>query len=439
MMFFDDRKFLCKGILLIIVIGIAVRLISGTLLTYNYDVYHWTLTISNYEAGNGLYQTAGYYYTPVWGYILATFAQFYEFLGLDMIGDRFVDLLFVEDDICYSPHTAFVPSIPFSAAVTVMLCIVDLVSAYLAYWLVKEVFHDTVKAKICFSVYFLYSFLIVVSAIGGMFDPISVLMLLLCVCLLIKGQEFTAGMMLSAVALLKLFPAFLIFLFVAYVIARHREDWKPRILKAMLGAGLAAAVLMLPQVMDGTVADSFSFVLARAESKTSLLDTIVSSTSIIGYLAIILANIVLAYHFMKRRHDDIDASFVIYSFVGLLILFLMPGAPQYLLPMIPFLIIMAYCVESRFKVPMLLLMVFASIYMLSPLAMDFASLAVYTDLLPMDSFKAIYGLFDFQVYELNGFDVWNRIGLVLQTIGVLLVAAVTLIWVRDRVKGTDSQ
>jgi hypothetical protein len=134
--------------------------------------------------------------------------------------------------------------------------------------------------------------------------------------------------------------------------------------------------------------------------------------------------------FLKRDHADIDRSFVIYTFLGLLVVFLNPGAPQYILPMIPFLIMMAFCVDQRFRVPTFLLMVFASLYMLAPVAMDFSSMTVYTDLLSLDSFKAIYGIFDFELAGINGFDVWNYTGNILQCTGVILTAIVTLIWLR---------
>ena len=172
-MLFDDRRFLCKGIVLVIIIGIAIRLALGYLMSYNYDIYHWALTISNFEAGNGLYDTAGYYYTPVWGYILGVFSQVIELFGVDNLGYRFEELLFTEDLSCISPHTAFVTSMGFNMAVAVMMAVFDLITAYLVYWIVKDVFHDANKAKIAFSIWFLFSFVIIVGAIGGMFDCIS--------------------------------------------------------------------------------------------------------------------------------------------------------------------------------------------------------------------------------------------------------------------------
>jgi hypothetical protein len=418
---FSDRGFLCKGTLLVIIIGIAIRLSVGYLMTYNYDVYHWALTISNFEAGNGLYGTAGYYYTPVWGYILGFFSQFFEFFGVSEFGYRFEELLFTEDLDCFSPHTAFVTSMGFNFAITIMMTIFDLITAYLIYWVVREVYRDENKAKICFSVWFLFSFVIIVSAIGGMFDSISALFLLLMVCLLLKDQELLAGVIFTMAVLLKLFPCFVIFLLIAYIIVKHREDWKPRVLKAMLGSLAMFIVLMLPQFMDGTVSDSFSFLTARAASDASMMETVVKFGSIAMYLLVIAAEILLAVLFIRRRHDDLNRALILYTFVGMTIVFLTGGAPQYVIPLVPLLIIVAFCCNERFRVPMLVLMVCSSVYMLSPFVMDFTPLVMYTDMFPLESWMGLYDAFDFQFMGVNGFNIWMLFGAALQGISIILV------------------
>ena len=70
-----EKGFLCRTMILVIVVGIAIRLAVGALLTYNYDVYSWALIISNIQAGSGLYDVTGYNYPPVWGSYLALLGQ----------------------------------------------------------------------------------------------------------------------------------------------------------------------------------------------------------------------------------------------------------------------------------------------------------------------------------------------------------------------------
>lgn len=426
-MFFGDSRFLCKGILAVILIGLVVRMAAGALITYNYDVYHWALTISNFEAGNGLYQTAGYYYTPVWGYILGIFSRFYELFGVDMLGERFTDLLFVEDVATISPHTAFVTSIPFNTAVTAMMALVDLTCAYLIFWIVRETY-DLRKAKICFAAWFLCSFVIVVGSIGGMFDSISALMTLLCICMLMRGKEFLAGSLFATAVLLKLFPAFLIFIFIAYIIVKHREEWKIRVLKALLGAVVFTGILMAPMVMQGTLMDSMSFIIARTSSDALYCADLVRLGTPVAYILAVIMAMVLGYFFIKKEHKNVERALLIYSFYMMAILFLIPGAPQYQLLLFPFLVIMAICVDGRFRIPMAIVFLLSSIHMLSPLVMDFVSMAVYTDILSLQDWTAFYNMFDYFDDFLNmpGFDVWSTAVGFLDSMALLLVSLVAL-------------
>ena len=57
-------------VITILSVALLVRLVLMPLLTYDYDIYHWAVIIQNFQSGNGLYDVAGYYYTPTWGYIL---------------------------------------------------------------------------------------------------------------------------------------------------------------------------------------------------------------------------------------------------------------------------------------------------------------------------------------------------------------------------------
>jgi hypothetical protein len=427
-------RFLTKWMLLIILIGVVIRLVLGFLLTYNYDVYHWALTISNFEAGNGLYDTAGYYYTPVWGYFLGVFTQFTELFGLDSLGDRFAELLFTEDDVCITPHTAFVTSLGFNIGITVLITIFDILTAFMVHWVVREVFKDDRKAMICAAIWMLCPLVIVVGAIGGMFDVMSAFLLLLCVALLMKEQELLAGMILSTAVMLKFFPGFLVFLLIAYIIVKHRDDWKPRMAKAVLGAGVMLAIIMVPQVMDGTIMDSLSFMTARASSEGEgmSLDSIMMMLS---YVAILVGEVILALFYVKVKHDDDDRAFIGYLLFGSLIIFIFPSAPQYLLMLAPFLVIHACCSDRRIWVPLILLMVFTSLFDLSSLPMEMTSVLMYTDWLPMDAWMPIYDAFASKVFGITTFDAIDELCFIMQSVAVII--AIAMIAYRVLLEGTE--
>ena len=216
-MIFSDKRFFCKWMITILVIGFVMRAVLGYLSEYNNDVTAWTMTLSNIESGSGLYNEAGYYYPPVWGYILGTFSGFLGLFGVDSWADIFTDLLFVEDY-----EDAMVSTPAFNIALTVLLTIADLISSYAIYWIVMHLTGDMIKAKMGFSIYFILPHMIFQTAGYGQFDPISAMMTLLCVCLLLRGDDFLAGMMFVLAVLLKFFPVFLFFIFNFY----HSSSFK---------------------------------------------------------------------------------------------------------------------------------------------------------------------------------------------------------------------
>ena len=66
-------------ILFLLVVGVAIHLIV-MMTSMVYDLDYWAVVIRNIEAGNGLYEAEGYYYTPVWGYLLGLASVIQEYL-----------------------------------------------------------------------------------------------------------------------------------------------------------------------------------------------------------------------------------------------------------------------------------------------------------------------------------------------------------------------
>ena len=426
MMLFGDRGVLCRSILLVIIIGLIIRLAVGYLLTYNYDVYHWALTISNFQAGNGLYEVAGYYYSPVWGYLLGVFSQFTYLFGIDLLGERFTEMLFTEDYVNFYRNSAFVTSLGFNTALTCMIALFDLVNAYLVFWIVREVFGDADKARICFAAWFLCAFVITVGSAGGMFDTVSATFTLLCIATLIKGQEFLAGGMFAAAFLLKFFPGFLIFIMLAYIWVKHRDQWKLRMAKAVIGALAVSTVLMLPQIMDGHIMDSFSFLYSRATASNGVVDILMKYDSIIAYSLILIGEVLLARMFIKKEHADIDKGFLWFALIAIAMVFLNPSSPQYVLVMAPFLVIAMVCNERKLWIPFAILSVGTSLYALSPIMMDLTSIVLYGGLLPFESWASAFLTFESSFLGISMTDAWSLVGGIIQYAGILAIAAIAV-------------
>ena len=415
-MFFDDRKFLCRGLITVILIGVIVRMMLGYYLEYNNDISAMTTTIANIDSGNGLYSVAGYYYPPVWGYMLATFGEIIEHLGVDSLGDYFTEILFMEE----IDEEAIVITPVFSFVYTMYLMISDFLVSAAIYWIIYHFTEDRVKAKIGFTMFFLGIHVFIISAVGGMFDTFSALFTLICIILLLRGMDFSAGIMFALGVLLKLFPAFFIFILIAYIIKKYPDCWKIRLSKAIIGAALVTLIIMLPQIIEGTVMNSLSFITGRAggSSGTESLSFWEKYHDLIHYVLMMVLEIVVAVVFFKRKTDDVDRTFVLFTIVSALIIFLNPGSPQYGILLTPFLIIgtVIYCPKMIWAY--IVFMIGSIVGHMMHFQSDFIAITMFNHAMPFDTFVSFYDFYhsnDHFYYELL-FDLGYNI----ESIGVLL-------------------
>ena len=395
--FFRDDRFFCKGMIITIILGIAIRLIIGVVLKFNEDAYSWAVIISNIEAGSGLYDVSGYNYPPVWGYILAFFSQIMTGLGVADMGVMNPELLHIEPD-----RIAYVTTFEFNFALTVMLTIADLMTAYVAYYVAKDLTNDEIKAKITFALFFLAFHVIIICTSSAMFDSISALLTMLCVLMLVKGKDILAGGLLATAVFLKLFPGFIIFILIAYLIVNDRDQWKKRLFMAASGAIAVSAVIMVPHILEGHLVDSLSFIFARVTSDTGIGGWIISHTSTLMYVIILVLEVLLAIHYYKKKPEG-NEQFFLYVFIAVIIVLLYPGTPQYVILMTPFLAIAASVYNQKFRKPLFAMMVFTSMFALSSLDVQFLTVQTYTELMSMELWDSIHELFhDNYLYVLIG-------------------------------------
>ncbi len=409
--------------MIIIVIGIALRLVIGTFLTYTYDVHSWALIISNFESGNGLYDVAGYNYAPPWGYILGSISVIGEFFGVDLFGERFTDALPIEQYTDWF-YTSFVTSIEFNLMVKAALFVFDLIAGYLLYWIVLNRTDDPRKAVIGFGLWFLCPFVIAVSSVGGMFDSLTAILTMLCIIFLMKDRYLLAGMMLGTATILKLFPGLLLFVLVAYVFLKNRNNGLAirRTVEAAIGALMMIAVLLMPQILDGTLSDCFAFITSRATNNIgSGLGDIERYGTIIAYLGILFVSILLARHTYKSNTGDANGLILTIVLLNLAVLFLYPSAPQYMLLITPFIILQTILVDRRYFRPLLILMIGTTMFALSANVTNLISIAEYTNITSVDSVLYAMSLFQKEFLGISATSIMYYGGAVIQYIGTVMI------------------
>lgn len=428
-----SAPFLCRTILIIIIAGVLIRLVLGFFMTFVYDMYHWGAVIQNINSGNGLYGLTGYFYTPVWGYVLGIESFFQDLFGITNIGERLTGALVMDSVPGY--FTGTITTIAFNMSVKLMFMISDLAVGYLIFWLIRDITKDKRKAVVGFALWFLCPFVMTVGSVIAQFDTIFVMMTLLSVILLRKDRYLESGVMLCMATLMKFFSGFFIFIFIAYILSKNKErEASKKVIVFIAGAAVTAFVLFLPQLLDGTIADAFLFVTSRVNEGVgdSTAGAVGGYVALCVYVLAFIVSVVLAMR-IKNNNDGERSDRLLFDslLVTTAVMFLYPPLPQYVLLLFAFLIF-AMLSDIRYRIPCALLIVGTTIVTVSGGPMDLAAVAAYTNIMDLS------GLMDAVIACTSPFlgyspmDLVAFIGYAIQYIGIL-----TVLWLRfgERIKG----
>lgn len=404
----------------VLLLALAVRLVLMPLLAYDFDLYHWGVIIQNIESGNGLYDVAGYYYTPAWGYIMGLLTGIMELLGgPGDFGNRFTELLPVEDLVCRF-HVATITTIDFNLFMKAFFVIVDFAVAALLYRFVEERTSDIRRAVMAVAIWLFCIPVIYMSAIQGMFDNVSALLMLLIVYLLYRDRAFVAGMVFGCSVLLKFFPAFTILVLVGYLRAKHRDDGLAvrRIAEAAAGALIVVGILYMPQILDGTFADSLSFVFGRVGNTTPI-------QHVFSYVQmfVMVAGMIVTGALMFRTREDVDRRFLEYTTMALVFAVLLSNTPQYMIVFVSLIATMIVMGRREFLMP--LTVAALGSFMNAVVINNFSlllSLSEYTSLISPDwVLSAMQGLESVVLLGQTSVSLFCGIGGFIEFIGLLLM------------------
>lgn len=370
-------------LLTIAIIGIIIRLLMMPI-TLVYDSNYWAIVIRNIETGNGLYELEGYYYTPVWGYVLGFVSAFQSaFLDLGEMGIRSVEALSVEIPDMFL--TATVTSVGFLYSVKIPLMIVDLILSYLMYVLIKEVTNDERKAVIGFALTFICPSMLAATMGIAMPDGISAMFLILTILLIRHDQPFLAGMCYSVSVLNKFFPAFLFLIILAYMVSRNidnKKKMRTELILAIAGGVIMTAIIFLPQIMEGNLASCFQFLTDRSgtNSNDSLLMSLIGYARLLLYPLVIIASAWMSYDLIKNRSGDQFHKFMLYCLTTLGLCFIYPPATQYLVVMTPLVAYFVVTESPKYLKCWLLLSIGGFLMTYASNGTTLLPLAVFTDL-----------------------------------------------------------
>lgn len=417
----------------IILLGITIRFLLAPLLTYTFDFSGWALVIQNIQSGNGLYDLDGYYYSPPWGYVLAVFSKLSNIFGLTVFGEQIVSAFSVEWYGWYFDATATSPA--FNLLVKTPMILSDLVAGYLIYWIVMDITDNRKKAISAFAIWFICPFVISVGCVGGQFDSLSAVFTLLTIIFLRKDRNFLAGVTFSLAFLTKLFPAILIFLFVAYIYRKHSENkiWIRHVVKSIFGFTLATVIILLPNIIEGNLGACFAYLTNRVSyGLGGSTQQYTQYLTVITYVAIAIISIFLAKHMARSKHDDLTYEFFFYGTLTLSVLFLYPSTPQYMLLLFPFLIFWYVLYDHSIKWPLVMMMIGTTMFSLASNFTLLLSLADYSELISIPDLMVLIDAYQQPFLGLSCMAWQYYAGGVLQWISVVWILYILLLrWKKE--------
>ena len=407
----------------IIIVGTIIRLLMIPT-TLVYDSNYWAIVIRNVETGSGLYDLEGYYYTPVWGYVLGLISTFQSaFLNLGEMGIRVVDALPVETPDMFL--TATVTSVSFLYSVKIPLLIVDLILSCLIYTLVKEITDDEKKATIAFGLTFICPSIMAATMGIGMPDGISAMFLVLTILLIRHDQSLFAGMCYAVSVLNKFFPAFLFFIILAYMVSKYKDDkrmMRNQLIMAILGGTLMSVIIFLPQLLQGDLASCFQFLTDRSGTAAgeSFLESLTGYGRLILYSLVIIASLWMSYDLIKKRSDDQFYKFMVYCLTTISLCFVYPPTTQYLVLMTPLVAYFVVVESPKYIKCWLLLSIGGLLMTYASTGTTLLPLAEYTDMFRVSDVVNFFNLTMTQIGPVNIFMIIYFITAVIQYSGIIL-------------------
>ena len=311
-----------RGFIILIVLGIAAHLLFG--LFFNFiDINFWAITSINISMGANLYELAGYYYTPVWGYFLAVTGYLGDLLGISY--GTYIPELFSE----YQSLSGFdaIASIPYKMLITVFLTCIDLLCSYYIYKILRLLNKSEQEARVFALLWFILPLTIFVSSVRSMNDALMILFLLMGVFYALNREALYAGVFLALSALTKEFTIIPAILLAGYIYRQNRN--RMQLIQYTVGLITASIIILLPAILTGHLADSMFWLTNRFP---------ILYTSWPIFLGLFVLACILVAHLSFRLIRSFN-QFCWINIILLSLLFLYRSNIQYLLLLVPFLIL----------------------------------------------------------------------------------------------------
>ncbi len=356
-------------------LGIVAYLICGILFSYNYDFNSWAIVSNNFLTNRDLYNVRNYFYTPVWGYFLSFIVFIGSLFGIAPTITQNDYNVHLDNYTVFSEMTGMVTDFGFSLLLKVVMLLTTCVLAYLVYEYMMEITNKDERKSIFAAVLCLISplFVFIVGRLA-MFESLMVLFFFISLLFLFKENYLLTGAFWMISLLTKFFTAYFVFILVAYILVKYKNDVNEGLKKigfAVFGAIVAALIIFWPQILDGNFFVSIEMYTGRIFESINPVATDVFTIftrregfgDLMNYeklykftvlFLMTIASIILAVKYYKKGIDD-KKLFTTYLIVTIVAVFLLPlGGEQFYLTPFPFLAIAAMLIDEKIGIVALL-------------------------------------------------------------------------------------
>ena len=314
-------------ILFLLFIGTLIRMLLLPLT--NVDSIDWYHTAENIISGDGLYTRTGYFYGPLFGYILSV-----PIMLATMLFDFGNFSNFSESMIVLQQYFTFKPAlqtVEFLVVFKIMMVIGDILCAFLVRWFIFHLTGDSHKSDLGFALVYLSPIIFIESGIHGMFDIYCGILALLSVYFAIKEKYILCGAAWTTATLMKIFPVFLMPVLIAYLLRKHKGELVKSIaaiMYAVAGGIIVFLALYYPQFVYGTFDESWSYLFGRVSKAIELLGNywwaaIIALIGLVGLIIMIRKRIPagsLSIKLTAKRSVAIMLGIVLMVFIGLVMI-----------------------------------------------------------------------------------------------------------------------
>lgn len=241
----------CRYVVVIAVIGLAVRLLVAPYSSWTYDVYPYYSATVGSLSGEGIYGQVMYSYPPLFQVVTYPLTLILSlFIDPGTFGSFQPSMIDVGNTTRIL--VPFVTSPAFNLAIKLPMIIGDLLVGLFIYQIIKNLGNE-VWARRAFILWILNPLAIVTGSMMGQFDILPALMTVAALYFALKQKYFVVGLLLGMGTLFKVYPIFLLVFYFVLILAMNFQEKMPWISKkgtfhiiSLVTGGVASLITVLP-------------------------------------------------------------------------------------------------------------------------------------------------------------------------------------------------